>query len=90
MICDDFLRILRCPISHEPLQRADESLVNRLNQAVGDQQLKNRLGEKVEQTLEEGLVNEGRTWVFPVRDDIPCLLADEAIALAQLEESKDD
>jgi uncharacterized protein YbaR (Trm112 family) len=90
MISDEFLQILRCPISHEPLQQADESLVDQLNRAVEAARLKNRLGETVTQTLEEGLVNETKTWVFPVRDDIPCLLADEAIAIAQLEESNDD
>ena len=87
MISDEVLRMLRCPASHQSLSVAEKGLLDRVNAAIRDRRLVNQLGETVDQPLDNGLVNEDGELLYPVRDDIPCLLVDEAIALSQLEET---
>lgn len=83
MISEDLLSILRCPVTHQPLHAADSSLLARLNAKIEAGQVVNRLGEAISQPLDGGLVNQAGTLLYAVRDDIPCLLTDEAIDLEQ-------
>ena len=85
MINEEFLRLLRCPLNLGPLRIADPALVARLNEQVATGHLVNRGGEKVDRPLDSGLVDQKVALVYPVHDDIPCLLVDEAIPLNQLE-----
>ena len=57
----------------------------RINAAIGEGRVLNRLGRTVTQTLDGGLINQTRTWLYPIHDEIPCLLADEAIELEPFE-----
>jgi len=84
MIDDDLLEILRCPRTHQPLARASRDLLEQINQAIAQRQIVNGLGEPVERPLDDGLVNHGRSLIYPVYDDIPQMIADEAIPLSQL------
>ena len=83
MIGDDFLRILRCPLTHQPLTLAGADLLERVNAAVDAGGIVNRLGETVTRRLDGGLVNQQGTLLYAIHDDIPCLLTDEAIDLGQ-------
>lgn len=85
MIQQDLLALLQCPETKSPLRCADESLIARLNQAIADGKIKNRLGEPVETTLSGGLLPEGGTVLYLIVDDVPILLADESIPLEQLD-----
>lgn len=85
MISDDFLRLLRCPLSHQPLTPAGAELLEQVNRAVREGRLVNRAGEPVTRPLDSGLVNAAGTLLYAIHDDIPCLLADEAIDLGQAE-----
>ena len=40
---------------------------------------------RVDQKLEAGLVCQDGSWLYPIIDDIPILLSDEAITLDQLD-----
>lgn len=82
MISSELLAILVCPQNRTPLRLAEPTLVDRLNQAVADRQLKNKSGETVERTIEEGLIREDGAYLYPVFDGIPILLADESIPLS--------
>jgi uncharacterized protein YbaR (Trm112 family) len=67
---------------------ADEELLRRLNEAVQLGKVTNRIQRKVCQPVDQALINEDRSLLFPVRDDIPTLIADEAIPLEQLPDSE--
>lgn len=85
MITDELLRILICPDNGSRLTRGEQGLVDRLNQAITAKRLKNKAGRSLEALLSGVLVREDQTVVYPIVDDIPLMLADEAIPLAQLE-----
>jgi uncharacterized protein YbaR (Trm112 family) len=86
MISEEFLRILRCPLSRQPLKLADKPLIARVNAAIEERRIVNRVGERVSRRCDGGLINEAVTLLYPIHDEIPCLLVDEAIALEQLEQ----
>ena len=84
MIDEQLLDILVCPENKTRLRLADEDLVAKLNRAITAGALKNRVGEPVETPLDGGLVREDSTLLYPIVDDIPVLLVDEAIPLDQI------
>ena len=75
------LDILCCPETRGKLRMADDALVGAINQAVAAGTLKNAAGEKISETLTEGLVKEAGCGAYIVGEGIPVLLADEAILL---------
>ena len=81
----EILDLLVCPEDHSRLQLADSQLLARLNAAIAAGRLKNRAGTVLSRQLEGALVRADRSLAYPVLDDIPQMLVDEAIPLAQLE-----
>ncbi len=81
MISPAMLAILCCPETHQSLRPADAPLVARLNEQIGAGGLKNRGGKPVEAKLDGGLIREDDRFLYPVRNDIPVMLIDEAIPL---------
>jgi uncharacterized protein YbaR (Trm112 family) len=79
MIDAELLEILVCPETKQPVRVADSALLDRLNRAVSAGTLKNRGGDVVGDSLDGGLVREDGRILYPVRDDIPIMLLDEAI-----------
>ena len=70
---DRLLPLLRCPKSHRTLRPAseEETLV-----------LEGKWNRTVNSVTPTGfLISTDGAWGYPVRDDVPCLLLDEAIAL---------
>ena len=84
MIDPKLLNMLRCPIAGGTLQLADESLVSRLQAAIERGEARDRLEQKVKAGIEGGLVDQQRGWLYPIRDGIPTLVAEEAIHIADL------
>jgi uncharacterized protein YbaR (Trm112 family) len=84
MISPDFLAMLRCPEDHSPLTVADAALATRLNEAVTAGRLKNRAGQKLEKRLDGALVRADGQVAYPIIDEIPILLVDEGINLAEI------
>lgn len=82
MIDPELLKILCCPETHQPLTSADEALVQRLNTQIESGQLRNRGGQPVMRKCDGGLVRKDGQFVYPVCEDIPILLINEAIPLS--------
>jgi uncharacterized protein YbaR (Trm112 family) len=79
MLDTEFLSMLRCPEDHTKLSAADTTLVARLNEAVAAGRLKSRGGQTIEKRLDGALVREDGRVIYPIIDQIPILLVDEAI-----------
>ena len=84
MLSPDFLKLTRCPNSGTPLRLAEPQLLSRINRAVESGRLTNKLGEPVTRSLDAALLNEAGDLAYPVFDEIPVLLIDEAIELHQV------
>ena len=84
MIDEKLVEILVCPENRTALTPADVELVSKLNQAISAGKVKNRLGRTVQTQVKEGLVREDKLLLYPIVDDIPVMLIDEAIPLEQI------
>jgi uncharacterized protein YbaR (Trm112 family) len=87
---NQILAILRCPVDHSPLSEADAALVARLNAAIRAKRLRNQIGHVVEYSIEGGLIRARGDLLYPIVDQIPVLLHDEAIPLDQLGDASTD
>jgi uncharacterized protein YbaR (Trm112 family) len=83
-LSSEFIELLRCPESRTRLAPADSSLLARLNAAIDQRRLKNKIGQTLETPLEGGLVREDGAVCYPIVQDIPILLTEEGIPLDQL------
>jgi len=81
MIDQELLDILVCPETKQRVRPADSDLLALLNTAIGTGKVVDRGGSAVQAKVEEGLVREDGLFLYPIRDDIPIMLIDEAIPL---------
>ena len=82
MVDQSLLDILVCPETKQPLRVADADLLEKLNASISAGSVSNRGGDRVTISLDEALVREDGAFLYPVRDDIPIMLIDEAIPLS--------
>ena len=80
-VSQELLAILVCPETKQPVILAPTELVATLNAHIQNGTLKNRAGEVVSAALDAALVREDQHYCYPIRDDIPVMLIDEAIPL---------
>ena len=80
----ELLEILVCPETKQTLKMASADILDRVNQAVAAGGLNNQGGDRVKGRIDEGLVREDGSILYPVKDDIPVMLLDEAIRLDTL------
>lgn len=81
MIDQELLAILVCPETHQPLHPAAASVVERLNADIAAGRLRNRGGKAVTEKIDAGLVRADGQFLYAVRQDVPVMLTDEALAL---------
>jgi uncharacterized protein YbaR (Trm112 family) len=84
VIADQLVEMLRCPQDRSRLSRAGDELLSRINQAIAAGSLANRGGQRLEKPIDGGLVREAGDLVYPIVDDIPLMLPDEAIEMAKV------
>ena len=81
MIDEQLLEILACPETKEPVHLADAGLIEQINAAIAAGTLKNRGGEAVTEAIDGGLLRTDEKFLYPIRDEIPIMLVEEAIPL---------
>jgi uncharacterized protein YbaR (Trm112 family) len=84
MISQELLQILACPESRQDLTIADNTVTQKINALIGQGLLYNRAKEKVVKKIDGGLIRQDRKYLYPIRENIPILLIDEAIGLENL------
>lgn len=90
MISKQLLEMLICPENGMSLRSADAELLRQVNDAIRAGRISNRLGDRVEKVLSEGLVREDGQGLYAVRDGIPVMLVDEMIPLDQVPEASEE
>jgi uncharacterized protein YbaR (Trm112 family) len=75
------LEILVCPETKEKVKPADAALLEAVNRAIAAGRLKNRGGEAVKDAVDGGLVRADGKFMYPIRNEIPVMLVEEAIPL---------
>jgi len=77
----ELLALLRCPESLQPVRLAEEAMIRCLLQKARQGTLQNLHGSNVPADFEALLVREDGKRGYLVRDGIPVMLMDEAVAL---------
>lgn len=75
----ELLEILRCPETKEPVSLISEDEVGRVNAAIASGKARRRDGQAESLNIDGGLLREDGRYLYPIRDDIPIMLIDEAI-----------
>ena len=83
MLDKELLDILACPETKEPVHLADQSVIEAINARIEQGEVRNRGGKRVEKKIDAGLVRADGAYLYPVEDDIPIMLVEEAIALRE-------
>ena len=78
------LELLVCPENHLPLQAAGGPLLDRLNRAIAAGGVANAGGRSVKMPIADGLIREDGHVLYPIVDEIPILLAEEAMVIDQV------
>jgi uncharacterized protein YbaR (Trm112 family) len=80
MIDPEFLAMLVCPATKQPLRVADATELAAVNDRIRGGAVRNRGGTAVTEPLRAALATADGGWLYPVVDDIPNLLSSEAVA----------
>ncbi|HVG02267.1 MAG TPA: Trm112 family protein [Nitrospira sp.] len=80
----DLLAILCCPDTKQAVVLADDGVIQKLNGAIEKGVLKNKAERPVTEKLDGGLIRSDQQILYPVRENIPVMLIDEGIPLAQI------
>ena len=84
MISKEFLDMLICPETKEPVSLVDEELIEKINAKIREGTLFNRGNQAVTKNIDGGLIRSDKKFLYPIREDIPIMLIEEAIPLKGL------
>lgn len=85
MVDQKLLEILCCPETKQDVQLVDDKVIKKINAAIKLGTVKNRANETVKDIIGAGLLREDKKYLYPIREDIPIMLIDEAIPFAAFE-----
>ena len=77
------LDVFRCPASRAPLQWLSRTQLEALNRAIAGGGVQSTAGAPVDKPLSQGLITVDGKLVYRIEDDIPVMLAEEAIGTTQ-------
>lgn len=84
MINDVLLELLKCPEDRTALSPAPADVIESANRLISASKLRNRIGRVVERHFEGGLIRADGKYLYPIVDELPIMLIDEAVPLDQL------
>ncbi|MCA8964147.1 MAG: hypothetical protein H6838_18580 [Planctomycetes bacterium] len=82
MIAPEFLAMLVCPATRQPLRQATAAELSAVAAAIAAGTARTRGGVVVTEPVSAGLVPADGAVLYPIRDGIPILLSAEAVVLA--------
>jgi len=80
----NLLDIICCPVTRLPLEILDAARLDTLNAAIRNGTVQNEADERVAEACSEALISRDGHRIYPVRDGIPVLLAEESIQWSQV------
>lgn len=78
-ISQDLLSIICCPTTKQTLSLVSDETLTKLNLLQSDKKLTFKDGNPVDYDLSGALITEDNKTIYPIRQDIPILLAEESI-----------
>jgi uncharacterized protein YbaR (Trm112 family) len=81
MIDKGLLEILCCPETKQGVALIDADAVKKVNDDIKAGKVVNRGGATVKEAIGGGLLREDGKYLYPIREDIPIMLIDEAFAV---------
>ena len=84
VIDKELLDILACPENKTPVRLAGRGLIERINECIEKGEVSNRGGTPVENPIDGGLVREDGAYLYPIEDNVPIMLVEEAIPLSNV------
>ena len=88
MIDKELLEILCCPETKQDIEYVEGKTIEKINARIKQGNLKNRGGETIKEPVDAGLVREDHKYLYPIRQDIPIMLIDEAIGFEEFDDRK--
>jgi uncharacterized protein YbaR (Trm112 family) len=85
MVAKDLLDILCCPETKQDIVLVHGETIAAINEKIKNGAVKNRGGEVVKELIDAGLLREDRKYLYPIREDIPIMLIDEAIPFEEFD-----
>lgn len=77
------LDILCCPVTKVPVRPLVRNELDALNKAIATGGVRTTASASVESALQGGVITSDGKLIYRVEEDIPVMLADEAIATTQ-------
>ena len=69
----------------QDIEYVEGEAIENINNEIKKGTLKNRGEEIVKEPIDAGLLREDRKYIYPIREDIPIMLIDEAIPFEQFD-----
>ncbi len=85
MLDAQLLALLVCPATHQDVALAQPAELDRIVQAVRDGDVRTVAGLEADPAVLDGaLIRQDGAVAYPIRDGIPVMLVDEALAIGHL------
>ena len=81
MVDKELLEILCCPETKQSVSLIDKDAVQKINDGIKSGTVVNRSGTTVKEAIDGGLLREDGKYLYPIREDIPIMLIDEAFVV---------